>query len=180
MEGSTYIDFDKAQQKGMSLIRSGENKNFGFLIIVGINLGLRINDLLKISFEQLKKEEFEILEQKTGKKRVLQVNDNIRTAIGYFKEDLIYELNGKPFTSQKGSVYSSQHVNRLIKQYFTGKDISSHSLRKSFGRRVWETNNKSDEALLYLSEIFNHQSPAITRKYLGIRADEIKNIYLNL
>tara|TARA_R110002051_G_scaffold95783_2_gene165805 strand:- start:1493 stop:1696 length:204 start_codon:yes stop_codon:yes gene_type:complete len=67
-----------------------------------------------------------------------------------------------------------------MKQYFGKNRISSHSLRKSFGRRVWENNGKSDEALTYLSEIFNHQSIAMTRKYLGIRADEIKDIYLNL
>ncbi|MCL6264917.1 tyrosine-type recombinase/integrase [Flagellimonas myxillae] len=180
MVGSTYIDFDLAMTKGKKLIRSRENPNFGLLIICGINLGLRIDDLLHLTFKHLKQEEFAIIEGKTGKKRILQVNDNIRVALNFFDDDLTYSLDGHPFTSQKGSIYSVQHVNRLIKKYFKGKNISSHSLRKSFGRRVWENNNKTDEALLYLSEIFNHQSPAITRKYLGIRAEEIKNIYLNL
>lgn len=180
MIGSTYIDFDLATTKGKKLIRTKENPNFGLLVICGINLGLRIDDLLHLTFKQLKQKEFTIVEGKTGKERILQINDNIRTALSYFEDDLKYQRNGYPFTSQKGSIYSVQHVNRLIKKYFRGKDISSHSLRKSFGRRVWENNNKTDEALLYLSEIFNHQSPAITRKYLGIRAEEIKNIYLNL
>ena len=180
MTGSTYIDFDQATTIGKKLIRTGDNPNFGLLIIVGINLGLRIDDLLQLTFEQLKKTEITIVEQKTKKQRTLQINDNIKEVLGYFKEGLAYELNGHPFTSQKGSIYSVQHVNRLMKEYFGRNRISSHSLRKSFGRRVWENNGKSDEALTYLSEIFNHQSIAMTRKYLGIRADEIKDIYLNL
>lgn len=180
MAASTYIEYDKALSKGMSLIRTGENPSFGLLIICGINLGLRIKDLLQVTFDDLKKGEFTVKEQKTKKDRILQVNDSIKLALTYFKEDPTYILGGHPFTSQKGSIYSPQHVNVLIKKHFSGKNISTHSLRKSFGRRVWENNNKNDEALMYLSDIFNHSSTAITRKYLGIRAEEIKNIYLNL
>lgn len=181
MTGSTYIEFDKATATAKKLIRSGESPNFGLLVICGINLGLRIDDLLGLTFDQLKKDEFTITEGKTNKQRTLQVNDNIKEALRYFEDNLTYEKGGHPFTSQKGSVYSVQHVNRLMKQHFpTPKNVSSHSLRKSFGRRVWENNGKSDEALLYLSEIFSHSSPAITRKYLGIRAEEIRDIYLNL
>jgi hypothetical protein len=33
---------------------------------------------------------------------------------------------------------------------------------------------------MYLSKIFNHTSIAVTREYLGIQAEEIKNIYMNL
>ncbi|KAB7528430.1 tyrosine-type recombinase/integrase [Flagellimonas olearia] len=181
MTGSTYIEFDKATSTAKKLIRLGESPNFGLLVICGINLGLRIDDLLNLTFDQLKKDEFTIVEGKTKKQRTLQVNDNIKEALQYFVDNLTYDKGGHPFTSQKGSVYSVQHVNRLMKQHFpTPKNVSSHSLRKSFGRRVWENNGKSDEALLYLSEIFSHSSPAITRKYLGIRAEEIRDIYLNL
>lgn len=182
MIGSTYIDFDTAMNKATKLIRTNDNPNFGLLIIVGINLGMRIGDLLNITFTQLKQKEFTITEEKTGKKRTLQINDNIKDALKYFENDLKYELNGHPFTSQKGSVYSSQHINRLIKKYFPSKSLvySSHSLRKSFGRRVWDNNKNSDEALIKLSEIFNHSSVSITRKYLGIRAEEIRDVYLSL
>ena len=118
MTGSTYIDFDLATKTAQKLIRSKDNPNFGLLIVCGINLGLRINDLLKLNFTQLKKEEITIVEQKTKKQRTLQINDNIKDVLRYFENDLTYELNGNPFTSQKGSVYSTQHVNRLLKGYF--------------------------------------------------------------
>ncbi|MDC6364822.1 MULTISPECIES: tyrosine-type recombinase/integrase [Flavobacteriaceae] len=179
MIGSTYIEFDKATTKGKSLIRTGENPTFGLLIICGINLGLRISDLLQLTFKQLNSDAITIVEKKTGKTRVLQVNDNIKEVLKYFEDEVNYGLGGHCFVSQKGSVYSTQQVNRLIQKHFKG-NVSSHSLRKSFGRRVWENHNESDKALLYLSEIFNHTSPSVTRKYLGIRAEELADVYLSL
>jgi len=177
MVGSTYIEFDKANSKALKLIRSSENPNFGLLVIVGINLGLRISDLLKLTFKELRSDELKIIEQKTGKKRKLKINDNIKNALKYFDS---FDDHYYIFRSQKNSVYSVQHVNRLMKKYFKGSNISSHSLRKSFGRRVWNNNNQSEKALLYLSELFGHQSLSTTRKYLGIRQEELDNIYLSL
>lgn len=176
MTGSTYIDYDKAQAKGMKLISTGENPSFGLLIVAGINLGLRITDLLSLTYGDLKKDTITIKEGKTGKERTLKVNDSIKAALEHFKNE---NENFNAFRSQKNSVYSTQQVNRLIKKYFKG-DVTSHSLRKSFGRRVWENNNGEEKALVYLAELFNHTSPAITRKYLGIRQQELNDIYMNL
>jgi hypothetical protein len=55
--------------------------------------------------------------------------------------------------------------------------VSTHSLRKTFLLKVWLNNNEKDKALLYLSELFNHLSPAITKQYLGIRQEELEAIY---
>ncbi|OAB78764.1 tyrosine-type recombinase/integrase [Cochleicola gelatinilyticus] len=179
MTGSIYIDYNKALHKGLKLIKSKENPNFGLLIICGINLGLRIDDLLQLTFDQLKQDSFTIEEGKTKKKRTLKVNDAIKNALKHFEDDITYQLGGSPFTSQKGSVYSVQHINRLMKKYFKGK-VSSHSLRKSFGRRVWLNDNQSERALVYLSQLLNHSSTHTTRTYLGIQQEELDNIYMNL
>lgn len=175
MTGSTYIDFDKALNKAMKLIKTNDNPSFGLLVVVGINLGCRIDDLLKLSFEDLRQTKIEIIEGKTKKKRSLVINEHIHTALNYFDD----ECRGYAFVSQKGTPYSVQHVNRLIKKYFKGK-VSSHSLRKSFGRRVWSNDNESERSLIYLSELFNHSSSKVTRTYLGIRQAELDNIYMSL
>ncbi|PXY45240.1 hypothetical protein DMB68_11150 [Flavobacterium hydrophilum] len=104
------------------------------------------------------------------------INDNIHNALALFEKD----YNGYAFKSQKNTVYSPQHVNRLLKKYFKKGKISTHSLRKSFGRRVWENYNQSVRSLIYLSELFQHSSIIITRIYLGIRQEELDNIYVNL
>lgn len=176
MTGSDYLDFEKALRTGMKLITTNENKSFGFLVVVGINLGLRIENLLELSYEDLQREKITIVEGKTGKKRTLIINENIKKALSYFDLTL---AKGYAFKSQKKSVYSPQHVNRLIKKYFKGK-VSSHSLRKTFGRRVWDRDDQSERSLIYLSELYNHASLTTTRIYLGIRQQELDNIYISL
>ncbi len=179
MTGAKHIDYDRASSIGIRLLKSGKNKNFGLFIVCGINLGLRVSDLLQLTFDQLQGATFTIIEKKTRKKRQLRVNDHISEALTFFQDDLICQLGGQAFTSQKGTIYSAQHINRLIKKYFKG-NFSSHSLRKSFGRRVWENDNQSERALIYLSQVFNHSSTQITRTYLGIHQEELDEIYMNL
>ena len=56
--------------------------------------------------------------------------------------------------------------------------FSTHSLRKTFGRKVVEQAGENSEmALIKLSELFNHSSPQITRKYLGLRHEELMEVY---
>ncbi|NEV94172.1 tyrosine-type recombinase/integrase [Psychroflexus sp. YR1-1] len=180
MKGSTYIKFEEARLKAMQLIRTGDKPSFGLLIITGISTGLRYSDLIELTYGELRGDSFTITEKKTGKERKIIVSDHIKVAMEYFKDDFKYPDNYKAFRSQKGSVYSNKSVNRLLQEYFKGDRISSHSLRKSFGRRVYNANGQSEAALMKLSEIFAHRDIATTRKYLGLRQEELDAVYLNL
>ena len=52
------------------------------------------------------------------------------------------------------------------------------SLRKTFGRQVYNMNSENSElALVKLMEQFNHSSIAITKRYLGLRQEEILETY---
>lgn len=149
------------------------------LIIAGINLGLRIDDLTSLSFEQLKEDSISIIEGKTKKKRTLKINDHIKQVLTCFNDD----SRGYAFTSQKGTPFSTQHINRLLKQHFKGVVngvVSSHSLRKCFGRKVWDNNNQSKRSLVYLSQLFNHSSTSVTRVCLWINQEELDDIYIIL
>ena len=58
------------------------------------------------------------------------------------------------------------------------KNFSCHSLRKTFGRQVYNMNSDNAElALVKLMELFNHSSVAITKRYLGLRQEEILQTY---
>lgn len=96
--------------------------------------------------------------------------------------DVRFSENDFIFISQKGSVYKTQSINDVLKAIFNTKNlqISSHSLRKSFARRVYQNQNESENSLVLLSDIFGHSSIAITRRYLGIRQETISNVYLSL
>ena len=178
---SDYIDFDKCLNTGRRLINSDKQSVIGLYIIVSIYTGLRISDVLRLKWSDLMKEDLVIKEKKTKKLRTIKINSTIHSVLSKFN------LNGEDdfiFKSQKGSVFSIQQINRVLKEIFKIEskhlNISSHSLRKSFGRRVYENNNESEKSLVYLSELFNHTSLSITRKYLGIRQEELNEIYLSL
>lgn len=174
---SNYIDYDKALNKGKSLLGTKDEK-IGFYIITSINVGLRIGDILDLTFEDFERGHKTFREQKTNKAKTVLFNETILKAFKTLNKKSVPYV----FTSQKGQVYSRQQVNRKLKQYFSTKDknVSSHSLRKTFGRRVYENNNQSEHSLLLLNDIYNHTSIAQTREYLDIRQEEIENIYLTL
>lgn len=85
--------------------------------------------------------------------------------------------------SQKGTTFTIQAINRKLKdikkQYKVKiKNFSCHSLRKTFGRQVYNMNSDNSElALVKLMELFNHSSVAITKRYLGLRQEEILETY---
>lgn len=178
---SDYIDFDRSMNVGSKLINTEKKKLLGLYIIVSINTGLRVSDVLNLKWIDLEGDTIQLIEKKTKKHRIIRVNDTIKSTLKKFDG---HDPNDHIFVSQKGSVFSVQQINRLLKGVFKIEskrhNISSHSLRKSFGRRVYENNNESEKSLVYLSELFNHTSLSVTRKYLGIRQEELNDIYMNL
>jgi integrase len=178
---SDYLNFDSTLNKGIKMIKTDKNYKLGFLVVFGINTGLRISDILRLKVEDLNNDSISLVESKTNKKRVIKLNDNVKNAFNLIKER-DPNLEGYVFTSNQNTVLSKQYVNRKLKEVFGSKSlaVSTHSLRKTFGRQVWSNNNETDKALLYLSELFNHSSPAITKRYLGIRQEELDDIYMSL
>lgn len=176
-----YINFVEAMQRGKELMKEDKTNLIGFYIIVAINTGLRVGDIKRITFEDLSNGELKLKEQKTNKYKTLPLNENIQKAISKLTTR---RTAGEVFKSQKNAVISTQHLNTLLKESFSNllptHCISSHSLRKTFGRRIYENHNRSEESLIYLSELFNHSSFKTTRVYLGIKREELNNIYLSL
>lgn len=59
-------------------------------------------------------------------------------------------------------------------------NLSTHSLRKTLARKIYENENaagRGELALLKLSEIMNHSTPAISRRYIELRREELGEVY---
>jgi integrase len=181
ISGSDYLDYDIAMEVANGLIESRENANFGLLVACGVNMGLRISDLLTISYEDLQKKTFVVKEKKTGKKRKVVANSAVLEAVGKMPDTAQKELGGKCFTSNKGTVYSPQHVNRLLKKYFDdveGLKISSHSMRKGFGRRYYDKKEaEGKDGIPKLQMQFNHSTPFVTLRYIGVTQKDLDDMY---
>ena len=175
---SNYIDYDKAYNKALKLLNTKDAK-FGLYIMTSINIGLRIGDILNLTHSDLINGEKEFREEKTEKAKKVKFNKHILNAYDKVFKDIKVNANDFIFKSQKNSVFTKQQINRKLKNTFTikNKNISSHSLRKTFGRRVYEANNESEKALLLLNSIYNHTSIKQTREYLDITQEEINNVY---
>jgi len=171
---SNHIDYMRVLTTANRMLGTKE-ESFGFYMIVAINTGLRVGDILSLNSNDFKRGHILFREQKTNKAKKVVFNDII---LGYFSK-----LKGNNvFRSQKGSVFSIQQINRKIKQVFPDRylNFSSHSLRKSFGRRVYDNHNQSENALVMLSELYNHASTKVTRRYLDITQEQLDDIYMNL
>jgi len=174
--------------EGMNLIRNlfndGDYK-ISLLVSFGSFWGLRISDILSMKWEQVYNiDEFELVEKKTKKSRTIKINSQLKGHISdCFERIKPRTIDEFIFTSQKGSVYSIQRINVILKDLkfrynLKIKNFSSHSLRKCFGREVFNRSAENAElAIVKLSHLFNHSNPAITRRYLGISQKELLETY---
>lgn len=172
----------------MNLIRKlakDNNYKMSLLIALGCFTGLRISDILSLRWWQiLGVDEFAIIEKKTGKQRTLRLNPQLQEHIQECYEHIKpIGVKAPILVSQKGTTFTIQAINRILKdtkkKYKVKiKNFSCHSLRKTFGRQVYNMNSENSElALVKLMELFNHSSVSITKRYLGLRQEEILETY---
>lgn len=179
-----YLEWDVMLNLVRRLFKDG-NYRMSLLIGCGSFFGLRISDLLRLKWSMLLDDsQFVIVEKKTGKRRVVKINAGFQRHIQDCYNALNITNREEPcFLSQMGCVYSIQRINVLfktikVKYGLRINNFSTHSLRKTFGRRVVEQAGENSEmALIKLSEIFNHASPMITRRYLGLRQEQLMEVY---
>lgn len=148
------------------------------IFVFGINSGLRVSDILKLDVIDVKnKTHVEILEQKTGKYKKFLINSKLQRIINDFVKDA---QNETPlFVSQKGFRLERSQVYRMLndacKAVGIDANIGTHTMRKTFGYHHY----KQFKDVAMLQKIFNHSSPSITLRYIGIEQDEIDNSYSN-
>lgn len=127
---------------------------------------------------------FMLVEKKTGKRREIKINSDFQEHIKECCKALnVVDKDEKCFISRKKTVYSTQRINVLFKEIKSKyglkvEHFSTHSMRKTFGRKVVEAAGENSEfALIKLSELFNHSDIMTTRRYLGLRTEELLETY---
>ena len=179
-----YLQWSEAMNLIRKLVRDS-NYKMSLLIALGCFTGLRISDILALRWNQiLDAEEFTIIEIKTGKQRTIRINMQLQQHIRDCYEHISpVGINAPVLISQKGTVYTVQRINVMLKEIkkkyrLQIGNFSCYSLRKTFGRQVYNMNSDNSElALVKLMELFNHSSVSITKRYLGLRQEELLNTY---
>lgn len=142
---------------------------------------LRFSDFSQITWSDvLDNEMLIIVEKKTGKQRKIKLNGELKeTVLEAYEKEGVQNPNSTIVTS------SVQYLNRTLKKLkqdysLSISNFSTHSFRKTAGRRLVEKYKYSGEILLKLMDLFNHSSLSITKVYLGIRQEEIDDLYMDL
>lgn len=165
------------------------------LFLIGINLGIRASDLCGLRYNFFMNDDgtfkdFYSLQpkktRKTGKYVKLYFNETVKKAItDYIEEYPIKDINEYLFKSRKGDRHITEiSLGRIIKdvadEVGIERNICSHSLRKTFGYHVWHNANDKEKALIILQTIFNHSSPMMTKRYIGLMDDEMSEVFNSL
>lgn len=185
--------------KNMRAILKSQSTRNELLFILGINVGLRISDILKLKLSDLLKPNMKtvkdyviITEKKTGKTKKFYIGDIVVKLIcTYLKEYPESDLNCYVFRSRKGSnsPITRQQAYRILNNAaeavgvierdentntIISGEIGTHTLRKTFGYHAYQ-NGTSLELLM---DIFNHSSKSQTLRYIGITEEQKKEVYL--
>jgi len=163
------------------------------LFVLGLNFALRISDLLSLRIENVlhndgaMRDFVTIREGKTGKEKRIKINDSAKEALtAFFGAQITGQGSLITFANSHSdflfkSKRSGDHIDRiqayrLMRRWcddvgITDK-IGTHTLRKTWGYHA----RKKGVDISMIMEKFNHQSPTMTKRYIGITNDEIESV----
>lgn len=148
------------------------NERIATALVLEGNLGLRISDILSLRLCDIVMDgdryRLEIVEQKTGKKRIFTVplviqqyveNYCLRNSIR--REERIFPITERAVQKQL----------KIVCDYLGYEGISTHSFRKWYATEIYKSNG-CDIALV--QRLLQHSSAATTQRYIGIEPQRIE------
>jgi integrase len=164
-----------------TLLNKHAGSDFGDIWRFGINVALRISDLLTVKFLDIDKErrELVVIESKTQKSRVIRLNDTAMNIV----EDRKQRFPDNEFLFQSHSnrakslnkPFDRSTVARRFKEVgeIVGIKLGTHSLRKTRGYMM----HNAGVSIEQICRVLNHSSPAITMAYIGLTKEQTLQTY---
>lgn len=180
------LNWDRLRSIAVKEMESGDY-NLGLYIIFSLYTGLRSKELLHLRLEDMYDggrvvDHLMVWQTKTEKYRRITVAPGLKEILSQCDRRDGFILPGR-----SGQPMAKQWVNEKIKSLSSKyrvagrSELSTHALRKTFARKIVDNNKGKEEwALVLLSDIFGHSSIATTRRYLGIRQEEMDMAYNSL
>jgi integrase len=170
-------------KKHIELLKKELTGRDRLLFVLGINLALRISDLIELKIGDLRgKNHIIVKERKTGKGRRIKLNKSVVNEINKItgdNEEYLFpsrnrDKNGntKPISRQQAYNIINGAVRDLGLLDEIGL-VGTHTMRKTLGYHAY----KNGEDLSRLQSLFGHSSQAVTLRYIGITDDDIDSIY---
>ncbi len=146
---------------------------------VGVNLGLRIGDLLQLKFEDFNMTDrtLNLFETKTGKSKAIRLNHTVLKIISdrrtnYPNDIWLFQVHSN---RAKDKAVSSISVSRVFKECgdMLGLKINTHSMRKSRGMAMFNDGMPIEK----IAQVLNHSNTTSTLRYLGITKEAVLQTY---
>ena len=164
---------------------TADNPRDHLLFLLGINNGLRAGDLIKLKVRDVRHlrvgDTLTIKESKTGKDNILVVNKTVYKALRNYLDTVQPDDKAFLFASRKGKGHiQSQAVSKLVKKWTRAINLKgnygAHTLRKTWGYIQRTVHGVGFEIIC---KRYNHSSPAVTMRYLGIQDKEVHATLMN-
>ena len=172
---------DTKQLEKMKDYLAKHNQRDYVLFVLGINSGLRISDLLKLTVEDVKgKDRITLREEKTNKAKDFPLSNGQKKLIAdYLKQQGL--TTGSLFPSRKGGtpisrIQAYRVINDAAAHARVKEAVGTHTMRKTFGYHAY----KKGIDICTIQKLLNHSAPSVTLRYIGITQDELDNVYLNM
>ena len=170
-----YKEIIQTMREGFSGCRA--NDRIATALVLEGNLGLRISDIIKLRPCDIVRDgdryRLEVVEQKTGKRRVFTVplviqqyieNYCLRNAVRH--TDIIFPITERAVQKQL----------KIVCDYLGYEGISTHSFRKWYATEIYNANGY-DIALV--QRLLQHSSASTTQRYIGIEPQKIERAIQN-
>lgn len=152
------------------------SEEIAIILTITGNCALRIGDCTKLKMKSFIQEgeeyKYNIIEEKTGKKRTNIIPKEIYEMIKEYAERKGINKEDKIFNHTIRSIqYKLKNVAQYLGQEY--KDISTHSFRKCAGMRMYRLSGNDIELT---RKFLNHSSINTTQRYLGVNDEDINKI----
>jgi integrase len=134
---------------------------------ISLATGLRINDVLALKTEKVKKQRFTLREEKTGKTRTIRLPTELyKRALNCCGQHYVFEgrLNGRTHRTRQ-AVFKD--LKKASRNFGLKYNLAPHSLRKVFAVEEFLKSG----SLKKVQKLLNHDSEAVTILYA--MADEL-------
>ena len=180
---------DMKKVKALLMYLKGSSDRDYLLCKFQLNTGLRISDVVPIKVHDLMsskrrfKEHLAINEVKTGKFKLIKLNDELKDTLKEYivkydltDDDFLFTYNKFDTNGRQRHITVTQAY-RVLKEAAVAvgiDDFGTHSLRKTWGYFSYKA---SKHNIGLLMDMFNHSAPSITLKYIGIDQDARDEMY---
>lgn len=168
---------DKEKIKEFKHALKAKNERNYILFMIGTNAGLRVSDILPLRVRDVRGEYLEVIEQKTGNVRDIPINDSLRRALDRYirgKKDNEYLIKSREGGNKPISRWMAYKILREAAEEVGLTRIGTHSMRKTFGYNFYQRTKDIET----LCKMLGHSDSEITKRYIGIEDDFIREQYL--